>query len=236
MNLALLFDDDFIGNNKVRLSGRRHQQIFSIHKSTLGDTVKVGKLNANMGTGVITVLNEDFVELTVELNQAPPTPLPMRLITALARPLMMRRIFSGAAEFGIKDIIVINTSRVEKSFWQSPSLAEEKISELLYLGLEQAKDTIMPKVTFHKRFRPFVEDDLPALLTNTRALIAHPESTTNCPHALTEHVTLAVGPEGGFIPFEVDQFLAAGFEAINMGPRIYKVENAISFLTAKLFP
>ncbi|MFT4997195.1 MAG: 16S rRNA (uracil1498-N3)-methyltransferase [Chitinophagales bacterium] len=236
MNLVLLFDDDFISDNKVRLSGRRHQQIFSIHKSTLGDTVKVGKLNATMGTGIITTLTAEFVDLAIELKQTPPAPIPMRLITALARPPMMRRIFSGAAEFGIKDIIVINTSRVEKSFWQSPSLAEEKINELLYLGLEQAKDTIMPKVTFYKRFRPFVEDDLPALLTNTKALIAHPESATDCPHGLTEHVTLAVGPEGGFVSFEVDQFLAAGFKAINIGPRIYKVENAISFLTAKLFP
>mgnify|MGYP006094078593 CR=1 FL=1 len=236
MNLVLLFDDDFVSDNKVRLRGRRHQQIFSIHKSSLGDTVKVGKLNANMGTGIITALTAEFVDLAIELKQTPPAPIPMRLITALARPPMMRRIFSGAAEFGIKDIIVINTSRVEKSFWQSPSLAEEKINELLYLGLEQAKDTIMPKVTFYKRFRPFVEDDLPALLTNTKALIAHPESATDCPHGLTEHVTLAVGPEGGFIPFEVDQFLAAGFKAINIGPRIYKVENAISFLTAKLFP
>ena len=235
MNLALLFDDDYIADNKVRLNGRRHQHILSIHKSVIGDTVKVGKLNDKMGVGIITELNDNFVELNIALNQKPPPPLPIRLITALARPPMMRRIFSAAAEFGIKDIVVINTSRVEKSFWQSPSLAEEKINELLYLGLEQAKDTIMPTVTFHKRFRPFVEDELPTLLTNTKALIAHPESKTNCPHALTEHITLAVGPEGGFIPFEVEHFLTAGFEAINMGPRIYKVENAISILTAKLF-
>jgi RsmE family RNA methyltransferase len=234
MNLALLFDDDFISDNKVRLYGRRHQQILAIHKSVIGDTVKVGKLNENMGIGVISALNENFVELNIELNQLPPAPLPMRLITALARPPMMRRIFSAAAEFGIKDIVVINTNRVEKSFWQSPSLAEEKINELLYLGLEQAKDTIMPTVTFYKRFRPFVEDDLPALLTNTKALIAHPQSETSCPRGLSEHITLAVGPEGGFIPFEVEQFLAAGFDAIDMGPRIYKVENAISILTAKL--
>jgi RsmE family RNA methyltransferase len=234
MNLALLFDDDFIGDNKIRLNGRRHQQILSVHKSVIGDTVKVGKLNDKMGIGVITALNDNFVELTVELTQTPPPPLPMRLITALARPPMMRRIFSAAAEFGIKDIVVINTNRVEKSFWQSPSLAEEKINELLHLGLEQAKDTIMPTVTFYKRFRPFVEDELPALLTNTKALIAHPQSETSCPRGLTEHITLAVGPEGGFIPFEVELFLAAGFEAINMGPRIYKVENAISILTAKL--
>mgnify|MGYP006090058013 FL=1 len=235
MNLALLFDDDYLSDNKVRLHGRRHQQILSIHKSTIGDTVKVGKLNDRMGIGVITALNDNFVELDIKLNQQPPAPLPMRLITALARPPMMRRIFSAAAEFGIKDIVVINTNRVEKSFWQSPSLAEEKVNELLYLGLEQAKDTIMPSVTFYKRFRPFIEDELPALLTNTKPLIAHPQSETNCPRGLTEHITLAVGPEGGFIPFEIEQFLAAGFKAINIGPRVYKVENAISILTAKLF-
>ena len=235
MNLALLFSQDFTGGDTVRLTGRRHEQITKVLNSQVGDTVRVGLLNDKMGLGTITNITANATELTVTLDQAPPPALPLRLITALARPPMMRRIFSAASEFGIKDIVVLHTKRVEKSFWQSPSLATDKINELLYLGLEQARDTVMPTVTFEQRFKPFVEDKLPSQLANTKPLIAHPATGTACPTGLTEHVTLAVGPEGGFIPYEVEKFTEQGFQPIHLGPRIYKVENAISVLAARLF-
>jgi len=61
---------------------------------------------------------------------------------------------------GVKKIIFIHSYRVEKSYWQTPLLEEKNIEEQLILGLEQAKDTVMPEVILAKRFKPFVEDEL----------------------------------------------------------------------------
>ena len=42
---------------------------------------------------------------------------------------MLRRILRTVAEFGVSDLHLINSARVEKSFWQSPLLADDKVEE-----------------------------------------------------------------------------------------------------------
>ena len=44
-----------------------------------------------------------------------------------------------------------------------------------------------------------------------------------------------IGPEGGFIPYEVDKLETAGCQTVSLGPRILRVENAITSLIGRLF-
>jgi RsmE family RNA methyltransferase len=48
-------------------------------------------------------------------------------------------------------------------------------------------------------------------------------------------VTLAIGPEGGFIAEEIASFERIGFHAVSFGPRILRVETAVSALVGRLF-
>ena len=59
---------------------------------------------------------------------------------------MLRRILRTIAEYGVNNLHLINRARVEKSFWQSPLLQQEKIHEALMEGMQRSKDTIMTKV------------------------------------------------------------------------------------------
>jgi 16S rRNA (uracil1498-N3)-methyltransferase len=43
---------------------------------------------------------------------------------------------------------------------------------------------------------------------------------------------MAIGPEGGFTDAEVAQALAAGWQAVDLGPRILRVETAAIMLAA----
>jgi RsmE family RNA methyltransferase len=235
VNLIVLFAQDFTTEHRVKLSDARFQQIRSIHQSSPGDRVRVGLLNGLMGSGLIDTISDSSVEMTVELNQPAPEKLPLTVILALPRPKMIRRIFRSIAELGIAELIVVNSYKVEKSFWQSPALQEEKVRDYLITGLQQAKDTQLPKVSFKRRFKPFVEDELPALLTGKQGLVAHPGSNQNCPQPLNQPALLAIGPEGGFTEYEVDKFIEAGLVGIHLGERILRVENALTALTSKLY-
>jgi len=236
MNLVLLFPEDFIDEDgRVRLTGRRHQHILKIHKAKLGDELCVGFVNGKIGTGRIVMLDHQSVDLEVELTQAPPSPIPLTLILALPRPQVIKRTLLCAASLGIKKIIFLNFFRVEKSFWQSSSLLEEAIQEPLVLGLEQAKDTGLPEVLLRKRFKIFVEDELPELTKGIVSLVAHPSALHACPVSVRQPVTLVIGPEGGLIDFELDKLTELGFQAIDLGPRILRVESVLPFIVGRMF-
>ena len=110
----------------------------------------------------------------------------------------------------------------------------ENIRQELLRGLEQARDTVVPQVSLHRLFKPLVQDVLPALVEGTLGLVADPGAADACPRSLAGAATLAVGPEGGFIPYEVELLQASGFRPVTLGPRILRVEHAVTALLARL--
>ncbi len=220
---------------RISLRGRRHEHVLNVHRASVGDRLSVGLLNGKIGIGVVTRLDNDAIEMDIVLDRDPPPPLDVTLILSLPRPIVLKRILLSASSMGVKRIFLIHSRRVEKSYWNSPILDEERIKEQLILGLEQARDTIMPEVWFRQKFKPFVEDELPAMIKGTLPLVAHPGTSEPCPSQVNRLVTLAIGPEGGFIPYEVEMLEGIGFRSVNIGERILRVETAVPVLLSKLF-
>jgi len=237
MNLILYTEDDIVDDGTVLLRDRRRDHIIGVLKCEKGDAVRVGLINGGMGQGRIAGMT-DGVVLEVSLDETlPPEPV-IDLVLALPRPIMLQRIFFQAAAMGVGRIFLINANRVEKSFFQASLLKEEKYRPFLVRGLEQAMDTRVPEVSVHKRFRPFVEDFLPAVARDYACrLVAHPGSDPLPPmdgDAAAGRVLLAVGPEGGWVDFEVEKFQEQGFVPFGMGPRILRVDTAVVALMARV--
>ncbi|WP_455924960.1 16S rRNA (uracil(1498)-N(3))-methyltransferase [Pseudomonas putida] len=235
MNLLLLDEADFIAADRVILRDRRLKHMQEVHGVAVGDSLRVGRINGLMGRAEVLRLEPREAELQVVLDQPPPAKLPLTLVLALPRPKMLRRVFQTVATMGVPRVILVNSYRVEKSFWQTPFLQPEAIRENLVLGLEQARDTVLPEIVIEKRFKPFVEDRLPAISEGTLGLVGHPGEHPPCPRGLSEPVTLAIGPEGGWIPYEVDLLGKAGLNPVQLGDRILRVETAVTALLARLF-
>jgi RsmE family RNA methyltransferase len=234
MNLLLLNDNDFIDEHLVSIKDRRLVHIQKTLNTQLGESLQAGLLNGDFGRATLYSINNDEAQFTVELNTPPPPALPLTVILALPRPKMLRRIIMNIAELGIKELYLINSYKVEKSYWQTPKLETSAIDTFLKEGLEQTKDTVLPKVYLKKLFKPFIEDELPTLIEGKEAFVAHPYTTTNVPSPSTNSRVMIIGPEGGFIDYEVNLIKEQGAHAISMGPRIYKVENALTLLSAQL--
>jgi 16S rRNA (uracil1498-N3)-methyltransferase len=235
MNLILLFPKDFVDNaSRVRLQGRRLKHVLAVHRASINDELCVGLAGGHIGTGRVTSLNEMVLEMDVRLNRAPPPALPVTLILALPRPKVLRRVLRSVSSMGVKRIILLNSFRVEKSFWQSPFLSEAGLNEQLILGLEQARDTMLPEVMLRPLFKPFVEDEISTLIHGTLPLVAHPAASDSCPRNIGQPVTLAVGPEGGFIPYEIELLISRGFSVVNLGDRILSVEVAVTALLSRM--
>ena len=235
MNLLLLEDDDLIAADRALLSGRRLKHLHEVHRAEVGDRLRVGRLDGLMGTGQLLRLDAEQAELSIELDQSAPGKLPITLLLALPRPKMLRRALQTISAMGVPRLVLLNSYRVEKSFWQTPFLEPAALREQLILGLEQARDTVLPEIIIEKRFKPFVEDRLPALAAGSLGLIGHPGTYPACPRAVDRAVTLAIGPEGGWIPYEVEKLQEAGLQPVQLVERILRVETAVTALLARLF-
>jgi RsmE family RNA methyltransferase len=230
MNLILLFDDDFIDDRRVRLTGRRLAHVTNVHRAAVGATLVVGMAGGRIGRGEVTRLDADALELDVTLDRDPPPPLDVTLLLALPRPKVLNRVIAGATSMGVKRIVLMNAWRVEKSYWKSPRLSDENLLLQRVLGLEQARDTILPTIELQRFFRVFIE----SLTIDSLALVAHPGAADECPRDVKRPVTLAIGPEGGFIEEELASLERAGFRAVSIGERILRVETAVAALLARL--
>ncbi len=235
MNLILLFEDDFAGPECVQLRGRRFHHISASLGAAVGDVFKIGMINDRVGLGTITSLAGDCLEMEIRLSDPPPPALPVTLILALPRPKVLRRVLTSISAMGVKRMFLLNAYRVEKSFWQSPVLAADMINEMLVRGLEQASDTVLPEIMLRPRFKPFVEDELPEIIKHSQALVAHPAASEPCPRNVDSSVTLTVGPEGGFISYEIEKLISCGFAPVTLGPRVLHVEAAVPALLSRLF-
>lgn len=219
---------------RVCVRGRRCEYVRSVHGAAPGDELRVGLIGGDMGSGRVLALSGGQLELAVRLDRKPPQALPVTLVVALPRPLVLKRVLVHATSLGVKRIALIHSRRVEKSYWQSDAVSEKTLRQQLLLGLEQAGDTVLPKLTLHRRFRRFAEDELSGLLTDSQGFVAHPEAVQECPRAVESAVTLAIGPEGGFVPFEIERFVERGFLPVRLGDRVLRVEAAVPFAVARL--
>ena len=234
MNLLLLSPEQQLDDQRWRLNARQADHVRGVLDLGIGDHVRAGVLNGGTGTAIIESINNNEIEVLFKVDSDPVAPLELSLLLALPRPKMLKRILIDATSLGIKQIVLINSWKVDKSYWQTPNLKNELLREKMLLGLEQARDTVLPTLRLAPRFRPFVEDELDRWAGNGQRILAHPGNFPAMPHSLSSPVTLAIGPEGGWTDYEISMLQQQGFACHSFGSRILRVETALSALVGRL--
>lgn len=249
MNLILCEPGEVAGDGRVRLTGVRATHLREVLRVTPGAEVRVGVVDGPRGRGTVLAIDETGVELRCRLDEPPPAPPAIDLLLALPRPKVMRRLWAQLAALGVGRIVLTNAFRVERHYFDTHVLDEQTYRPLLIEGLQQAKDTRLPRVSIHRQFRILIEDDLDALSgPDALRLVAHPDASTPVTAAITTairdqphpptparvpvRVLLAIGPEGGWNPFELDLLQRHRFQPVAMGPRVLRTDTACIALLA----
>ncbi len=229
MNCILLEkNSDCITNNQ------QINHIKSILKLKAGDSITIGEIGGNIGQATIKSIENNKITLTdKQLTTAPPHKLDVTVILALPRPKVLRRLIMDMTALGVNKIILINSYCTQKSYWQSPML--NRLDEFIFEGLQQAVDTMPPIIEIQKRFKPFVEDELQALINNHKAIVAHPYANQSWQGYLKKNETdmpklICIGAEGGWIDYEVDLLQQHGCTAVSLGKRILRTEAVVNVM------
>lgn len=235
MNIVLLDANQDCSRDIWSIEDQRQIKHLNQHlQLRAGDTLKVGVRDGQRYLTEVQSITAQQIMLRPIQTESVPNKLPVHLILALPRPKVLRRMIMDAVTLGVECISLIHSYRVDKSYWQSPFL--QQLDDYVTLGLEQAGDTIVPEIQLYKRFKPFVEDVLPTLISEQRpAYVAHPYAEQSMPHAIAHGCNLIVGPEGGFIPYEIELLKKNGCQAMSLGNRILRTETAVSNILGRLF-
>lgn len=234
MNLILLEPDEIQADGLAVLSGKRARHVREVLQAVPGEAIRVGVVEGPMGTATVV---EDGKEIRLKCalsDGIPPIPR-VDLLLAMPRPKVMNRLWPVLAALGVGRILVSNAWKTERNYFDTHVLEPEHVREGLIEGLQQARDTRLPQVGVHKQFKKLVEDKLDGFGPYAARLAAHPGPEAFPLDKLAAlpasgRVLLAVGPEGGWTPFELELLAAHGFELVAWGPRALRTDTACAVL------
>jgi len=243
LNLILLEPGEIGAGVDITLTGARARHLLTVLRVALGDQVRVGVIDGPRGAATVQSSGSASVTLRCAFEADTPRRPSVDLLLALPRPKVMRRLWAQIAASGVGRIILTNAERVERDYFDAHILTPACYRPLLVEGLQQARDTRMPAVSIHKRFRVLVEDELDGLFeADGLRLVADPSAQTSVSAAIGEQayraagtrILIAIGPEGGWNSFEIGLLGAHGFQPVGMGPRTLRTDTACVALLAIL--
>ena len=177
VNLIIVEPDEVGESGDVSLSGWRAAHLLNVLNVVPGHQVRVGLLDGPHGVGAVASVADGTVALRCTFETNVPAPPPVDLLMALPRPKVMRRLWAQIAALGVGQIILTNAERVERNYFDTHVLTPACYRPLLVEGLQQARDTRLPRVFIHRQFKLLVEDELDRAFGNGLRLMADPSAT-----------------------------------------------------------
>jgi RsmE family RNA methyltransferase len=244
VNLVLLerSEADACGDRgEITLDGVRGRHVAGILNALPGRQIRIGIIDGPRGVATVVSIGNERVTLRCAFDAESPAVPQVDLLLALPRPKVLRRLWAQLAALGVGRIVLTNAERVERHYFDTHVLAADCYRPLLVEGLQQARDTRLPRVSVHRRFKVLVEDELDALFPEELRLVADPAASTSIALALSvgspreapgQRVLLAIGPEGGWNDFERGLLVAHRFTPVGLGPRTLRTDTACVSLLA----
>lgn len=231
MNLILLQPDEVDSAGLCCLNGSRAKHVREVLRAEPGKPLRVGLLNGPLGAGVVDQIDAKQVVLRCTFEEAPPPRPRIDLLLAMPRPKVMKRLWAQLAALGVGRMVLLRADKVERCYFDSHVIDPIFYTRLLLEGLQQARCTHLPEVLIRPRFKPFVEDELGTLFPDNFKLLADPSGKKRMSDffpdaASADRILLAIGPEGGWTSYELEQLTAHGFNLFGIGERILRSDTA----------
>jgi 16S rRNA (uracil1498-N3)-methyltransferase len=193
-----------------------------------GDVVTLFDGSGTECTARIETLSSDTIELSIIEQRSSDKELSIDLTLAVALPKgdRQRWLVEKLVELGAARLIPLITAR---GIAQPTSSALDRLNRWVVEASKQCCRSRLMEIGAAEDFSKFVaRKDLAPM-----RLLAHACDTplrkiwpAVAPAEIARRVVVAIGPEGGFTDDEVGRALAAGWRAIDLGPRILRVETA----------
>lgn len=222
MNSLILKDNSGIITDQAILG-----HIHSTLKLELGDEVKCTVLNRGRTKGVVQELSDKHCLLQLQ-DIHPGETQWFKLLVGLSRPQTSKKILEHATTYGARKIHFFKAALSEKSYLDSKIFEDNAYEEFLLAGLSQS--TIYTNLPEFKLDKYNPADHYARETQNTQKFILDiktERSFLDCEINFNHPVTLAIGPERGWIQEDIERFHTAGFTSVKVSSSILRVEHAV---------
>ena len=225
---------------RVTLDGPEGHHLLHVMRAAVGEIVTLFDNSGAEFTAVIEKLARATVHVRilerVEINRE----LPFLLAVGVALPKGDRQkwLVEKLTELGVTTLVPLSTTR---GVAQPSDSALERLERAVIKAAKQCGRNRLMQIAKPQAWNEWISQFSTSIAGDPgspepRRLVAHPNGTPLAELNLTTPgpTQLTIGPEGGLTDAEVAAAIAAGWQPIDLGPRILRVETAAVALTAAI--
>lgn len=169
---------------------------------------------------------DSFSDISRELNYR------LHIVQAACRSEKIESVLQKGTELGAAGFQIVRSER--SSLQLSGNKREKRLDrwrKIITEAAEQSGRTQIPELAWH--------DSLLSLSGSGFSVVLHPNEARDWkevkPELITaSDITLAIGPEGGWSPRDMERFKALNFQPITFGTRILRTETVAPALLAAI--
>lgn len=234
MRIPRIYHPDLLVVDQIiKLSADASNHLANVLRLSAGHPVVLFNGDGNEYSAELTEVKKRQVWASVDakLSISVESPLKVHLGQGISRGDRMDMAIQKAVELGVSELTPILTERcgvkLSADRWQKK---HQQWLKLIHSACEQCGRNVVP--TLHP---PVSLNEWLSQSTNQVRITLHPRATKSIKHLTISSggVRLLIGPEGGLTDNEIYNTEQAGFDTVQMGPRVLRTETAaISAISA----
>ncbi|MEM1112607.1 MAG: 16S rRNA (uracil(1498)-N(3))-methyltransferase [Pseudomonadota bacterium] len=215
---------DLVVDAQVELESGPSQHLARALRMGPGDSLTLFNGSGGEYAASITAVSKQTVTVRVDAfrSKEVESSLGIELGIAVSRGERMDWIIQKSTELGVASIAPLFTERTEVKL--KGERASKKLSHWQQIAVSACEQCGRNRVPTVADFSPL--GDWLSATSAERKFVLHHRSEPQAPGDTPGSVALLIGPEGGLSPGEIEAALAAGFEALRLGPRVLRTETA----------
>lgn len=230
------FSSDPITGPRAVLRGPEAHHLLRVMRAQVGQRVTLFDGSGAEFDAEVTACHRNDVELQVFDRRETDCELPFELVVGVSLPKGDRQkwLVEKLTELGATTLVPLVT---ERGVAQPTTGTLDRLRRGVVEAAKQCGRNRLMEVGLPQAWSDWVtlgSNPSDNSAAGDRRLVAHPRGAPLSALELTQRLPtqLAIGPEGGFTDAEIATVSAAGWQLVDLGPRILRVETAAVALTA----
>jgi 16S rRNA (uracil1498-N3)-methyltransferase len=226
-----------ITTDRVTLEGAEAHHLLHVLRAGVGERVTLFDDSGAEFVAVVEALGRSDADVRIVERREVDRELPFPIVVGVSLPKGDRQkwLIEKLTELGVTALVPLST---ERSVAQPTDSALERLRRPVIEASKQCGRNRLMQIARPQRWADWISQNP---ITGHEALpvqrlLAHPGGTelAQIERSSPRRTQLAIGPEGGFTDSEVEAAIAADWQAVDLGPRILRVETGAIVLASTI--